>query len=92
MLVSLKNVNQYVSLEGLSPEEIAKKLTFAGVEVEEIRRLASGTNLVIGEIKECEKLYISSDILLTAKQVKIFKDNNIEVFIIPEYYYICMST
>ncbi len=53
MLVSLKNVNQYVSLEGLSPEEIAKKLTFAGVEVEEIRRLASGTNLVIGEVKEC---------------------------------------
>ena len=53
MLVSLKNVNQYVSLEGLSPEEIAKKLTFAGVEVEEIRRLAGGTNLVIGEIKEC---------------------------------------
>lgn len=38
-------------------------------------------------IKECEKLYISSDILLTAKQVKIFKDNNIEVFIIPEYYF-----
>ena len=39
------------------------------------------------QIKECEKLYISSDILLTAKQVKIFKDNNIEVFIIPEYYF-----
>ena len=53
MLVSLKNVNQYVSLEGLSPEEIAKKLTFAGVEVEEIRRLASGTNLTIGEVKTC---------------------------------------
>ena len=38
-------------------------------------------------VEECEKLYISSDILLTAKQVKIFKDNNIEVFIIPEYYF-----
>lgn len=38
-------------------------------------------------IKECEKLYISSDILLTAKQVKIFKDNNIDVFVIPEYYF-----
>ena len=53
MLVSLKNVSQYVSLEGLTPEDIANKLTFAGVEVEEISRLASGTNLVIGEIKEC---------------------------------------
>ena len=36
MLVSLKNVSQYVSLEGLTPEDIANKLTFAGVEVEEI--------------------------------------------------------
>ena len=53
MLVSLKNVKQYVSLEGYTPEEIAHKLTFAGVEVEEICKLASGTNLVIGEILEC---------------------------------------
>ena len=53
MLVSLKNVKQYVSLEGYTPEEIAHKLTFAGVEVEEICKLASGTNLVIGEVLEC---------------------------------------
>ena len=53
MLVSLKNISQYVSLEGLSAEDIANKLTFAGVEVEEISRLASGTNLVIGEVLEC---------------------------------------
>ncbi len=53
MLVSLKNISQYVSLEGLTPEDLANKLTFAGVEVEEISRLASGTNLVIGEVKEC---------------------------------------
>ena len=53
MLVSLKNVSQYVSLKDLTPEEIANKLTFAGVEVEDISRLASGTNLVIGEVLEC---------------------------------------
>ena len=53
MLVSLKNVNQYVSLEGLSAEDIANKLTFAGIEVEEVSHLASGTNLVIGEVLEC---------------------------------------
>ena len=53
MLVSLKNVKEYVSLEGLTAEEIANGLTFAGVEVEEVRKLASGTNLVIGEIKTC---------------------------------------
>ncbi|MBR0439359.1 MAG: phenylalanine--tRNA ligase subunit beta [Bacilli bacterium] len=55
MLVSLKNVKQFVDLTGLSAEQIANGLTFAGVEVEEIKRLASGTNLVIGEIKTCEK-------------------------------------
>ena len=53
MLVSLKNVREYVNLDGLTAEQIADGLTFAGVEVEEIRRLASGTNLVIGEIKTC---------------------------------------
>ena len=50
MLVSLKTLRQYVSLDGLSEFEIAKGLTFAGVEVEEISRMASGTNLVIGEV------------------------------------------
>ena len=53
MLVSLKSVNQYVDIKDLSAEEIADKLTFAGVEVEENKKLASGTNLVIGEVKEC---------------------------------------
>ena len=31
MLVSLKNIAQYVSLDGLTPEDIANKLTFAGI-------------------------------------------------------------
>ncbi|MEG1565949.1 MAG: site-specific DNA-methyltransferase [Bacilli bacterium] len=39
------------------------------------------------ELDECNKVYISSDILLTLKQQKIFENNNIEVFIIPEYYF-----
>ena len=43
--------------------------------------------LNIEEVKKCDKLYISTDILLTAKQVKTFKDNNVEVYIIPEYYF-----
>ena len=55
MLVSLKNVREFVSLDGLTAEAIANGLTFAGVEVEEVKTLASGTNLVIGEIKTCEK-------------------------------------
>jgi phenylalanyl-tRNA synthetase beta chain len=55
MLVSLKNVSKYVSLDGLTAEEIADKLTFSGVEVEEVGRLASGSHLVIGEVIKCEK-------------------------------------
>ena len=55
MLVSLKSVKKYVNLDGLSALDIANGLTFAGVEVEEVSSLASGTNLVIGHILECEK-------------------------------------
>ncbi len=54
MLVSLKNIKEFVNLDGLTPEQIAHGLTFAGIEVEEISRLASGTKLVIGQIIECE--------------------------------------
>lgn len=54
MLVSLRNVSEYVNLGSLTPEEIAHGLTFAGVEVEEISYMAKGTNLVIGKILECE--------------------------------------
>lgn len=39
------------------------------------------------ELNICDKLYISSDILLTSIQEKKFKDNNIDVYIIPEYYF-----
>ena len=39
------------------------------------------------ELDKCEKVYISSDILLTQAQEKIFKNNNVEVYIIPEYYF-----
>lgn len=39
------------------------------------------------ELDVCEKVYISSDILLTSMQESIFKNNNIQVYIIPEYYF-----
>ncbi len=38
-------------------------------------------------LNECNKVYISSDILLTLEQQKTFEDNNIEVYVIPEYYF-----
>ena len=55
MLVSLNEVKKYISLDDLSVEEIANGLTFAGIEVEEIKYFGQGTNLVIGQIIECEK-------------------------------------
>ena len=39
------------------------------------------------ELEICEKIYISSDILLTSEQENVFENNNIEVYIIPEYYF-----
>ena len=54
MNVSYNWLRKHVDLEGLTPEEVAAKLTFSGVEVEDIRHLGFGTNLVIGEILSCE--------------------------------------
>ena len=53
MLVSVNALKKLVNIDA-SPLEIADKLTFAGIEVEDVKTLASGTNLVIGEIIECE--------------------------------------
>ena len=55
MLVSYKNLSKLVDLSGISALELADKLTFSGIEVEEVKTLASGTNLVIGQIIKCEK-------------------------------------
>jgi phenylalanyl-tRNA synthetase beta chain len=55
MKVSMHWLNQFVKVDDVTPEELAKKLTFAGVEVEEIAYRAKATNLVIGHILSCEK-------------------------------------
>ncbi len=54
MKISWNWLKQFVDLSDTTPEEVAKKLTFAGIEVDEIKTLASATNLVIGEILTCE--------------------------------------
>lgn len=56
MRLSYKWLSEYVDLEGISPEELADKMTTAGLEVEGIEPIASGTNLVIGEVVECEDI------------------------------------
>lgn len=77
----LKNIKNLIQLEnGISIDDKIIKVILSEYEIDKFSEN-------IEQIKECEKLYISSDILLTAKQVKIFKDNNIDVFVIPEYYF-----
>ena len=65
MKVSLSLVKKYIDLEGLSVEEIAHRLTFAGVEVESVESLASGTNLTVGQVLTCENMPDSDHLHLT---------------------------
>lgn len=78
LMVNIKNLIQLEN--GI---EIDDKLVRVILTEEEIDKFTSNEK----ELDECEKLYISSDILLTSKQSKIFNDYNIELFIIPEYYF-----
>lgn len=50
MKASLKWLGKYLDLSGYTPEEIASKLTFAGIESDSITRLANADKLVIGKI------------------------------------------
>lgn len=77
----LLNIKNLIQLEnGISIDD--KKIKIILTE-EEIDKFSFNEN----ELNECERIYISSDILLTLKQEKAFRENNIEVFIIPEYYF-----
>lgn len=53
MLISKKWLSQYMDLSDLSIEEIAERITNAGLEVEGIEKGAQATNLVIGHIESC---------------------------------------
>ncbi len=65
MKVSLNLVKKYIDLDGISVEEIANKLTFAGVEVEDFYSLAKATNITVGEVLTCEKMPDSDHLHLT---------------------------
>lgn len=78
LMVNIKNLIQLEN--GI---EIDDKIVRVILTEEKIDKFTTNEE----ELNECEKLYISSDILLTSKQSQIFKDYNIELFIIPEYYF-----
>ncbi len=52
MKISYNWLKEFVSLENISPVELANKLTEAGLEIEDVSSFASGSNLVIGEVKK----------------------------------------
>lgn len=77
----LFNIKNLIQLEnGISVDDEKIRII---LNEEEIDRFSISAE----EVKKCERLYISSDILLTAQQVQVFEDNNVEVYIIPEYYF-----
>ncbi|MEG2801298.1 MAG: phenylalanine--tRNA ligase subunit beta [Longicatena sp.] len=55
MIISRKWLQQYVDVSAFSIEELADKITSAGLEVEGIEKLSCGTNLVIGEVLDCSE-------------------------------------
>ncbi|MFA5421252.1 MAG: phenylalanine--tRNA ligase subunit beta [Bacilli bacterium] len=53
MKVSLNWVKKYIDINDINANELASRLTFAGVEVEAVEKLSSATNLVIGKVVDC---------------------------------------
>ncbi len=56
MRLSYKWLSEYVSLDGITPEELADQMTRAGLEVEGIEKMAEASGLAIGEVMECEDI------------------------------------
>jgi len=78
LLVNIKNLIQLENGIEIDDNKIRVYL-----DEDELDKFSKNQN----ELDVCEKIYISSDILLTSKEESILKNNNIEVYIIPEYYF-----
>ena len=53
MKLSRNFLNDYVDTNNMSDYELAEKMTLIGNEYESIKKTASATNLVIGNVLEC---------------------------------------
>lgn len=55
MLVSINWLKQYVNLGSITPEQLAEKITQAGIEVDGIEHVVNekSKNVVVGYVKEC---------------------------------------
>lgn len=77
----LLNIKNLIQLEnGINVDNNKIKVILDEEEIDKF-------SISLDEVEKCHRLYISSDILLTAKQTKIFEDKNVEVYIIPQYYF-----
>lgn len=55
MLVSYNWLKEYVDLDGVTPEELADKITNGGIEVEHLTRPGAGlAGIVVGKVETCE--------------------------------------
>ncbi|MFS0673005.1 phenylalanine--tRNA ligase subunit beta [Ornithinibacillus sp. 179-J 7C1 HS] len=56
MLVSLNWLKDYVNIDGISPEQLAEKVTKSGIEVDHVEYIAEkSNNVVVGYVQTCEK-------------------------------------
>ena len=77
----LTNIKNLIQLEnGINIDDKSIKV-FLGEE--EFDKMTADKDA----LDECDKVYISSDILMTSEQEKILENNNIDVFAITEYYF-----
>ena len=54
MKLSLNWLSSFIDISDLTVEDIMDKAVKAGFEIEEVTKLGSGTNLIVGEVLECE--------------------------------------
>lgn len=69
MKVSINWLSQLVDLKQVSAQELADTLTLAGIEVETIEPLASGTQCVVGHVETCTKHPQSDHLSLTTVNI-----------------------
>jgi phenylalanyl-tRNA synthetase beta chain len=69
MNVSTKWLSTYVDLSGIPPQQLAERLTLAGLEVEGLEPIAHGTRLVIGEVLTCKPMTDSDHLSVTTVNI-----------------------
>lgn len=54
MLISFEWLKEFINLEGITPEDLADKMSRTGIEVEDVVRPSDGLKkIVVGEVVEC---------------------------------------